>query len=53
MDDFKILHKCGKRVITKSQKMLRANSYVCRNYRGKAGRDGLFAPPNLPPTNPE
>ena len=27
---FEILHKCGKRVKTKSQKVLGANFYVCR-----------------------
>ena len=34
-------------VKTKSQKVLGSNSYVCRSYRGKAGRWGLFAPPLL------
>ena len=38
------LHQCGKRVKTKSQKVLGFNSYVCRSYREKTGR-GLFAPP--------
>ena len=33
-----ILHQCGKRVKTKSQKVLGANSYICRSYRGKTGR---------------
>ena len=33
---------CGKRVITKSQKVLGANSYVCRGYRGKIGRGDLI-----------
>ena len=30
---------------TKIQKVLGANSYVCRSYRGKTGRRGLFVPP--------
>ena len=30
-----ILHQGGKRVKTKSQKVLGANSYVCRSYKGK------------------
>ena len=38
-----ILHKCGKRVKTKIQKVLRANCNVCRNYRAKTGR-GPFCP---------
>ena len=33
-----ILHECGKRVITKSQKVLGANPYICRSYRGKTGK---------------
>ena len=32
-----ILHQCDKSVKTKSQKVLAANSYVCRTYRGKSG----------------
>ena len=32
-----ILHQCGKRVKTKSHKVLGANFYVCRSYRGKTG----------------
>ena len=36
-----ILHQCGKRVKTKSQKVLGANSYVCRSYRGKTGTEGV------------
>ena len=39
-----ILHQQGKRVKTKSQK---ANSYVCRSYRGKTGRGSVFASPIL------
>ena len=41
--DVKILHQCGKRVKTTSQKVLGANFYVCRSYRGKTGSAGLFA----------
>ena len=32
---------------TKSQKVLGANSYVCRSYRGKTSMGGLFAPPPI------
>ena len=39
------LHQFGKRVKAKSQKVLGANSYVCRNYRGKTGRVA-FSPPS-------
>ena len=39
------LHQCDKKVKTKSQKVLRANSYICISYRGKIGRGCLFAPP--------
>ena len=35
---------------TKIQKVLGANSYVCRSYRGKTGRRGLFVPPSQPPS---
>ena len=35
--ELEILHQCGKRVKTKSQKLLWANYYVCRSYRGKNG----------------
>ena len=31
-------HQCVKRVRTKSQKVLGANSYICRSYRQKTGR---------------
>ena len=43
-----VLHQCGKKVKTKSQKVLGANSYVCESYRGKTGRGGggLFGPPS-------
>ena len=40
----KILQHCGKIVKTKSQKVLAANSYVCRTYKEKSGR-GLFCHP--------
>ena len=40
-----VLHQCGKRVKTKSQKDLGANSYVCRSYRGKTGSGRGFLPP--------
>ena len=36
------LRQCDKKVKTKSQKVFGANSYVCRSYRGKTGRGGLF-----------
>ena len=42
---FQILHQRWKRVKTKSQKVLGANSYVCRSYKGKTGR-GPFYPPS-------
>ena len=41
-----ILHQCGKRVKTKSQKVLVANSYICRCYREKTGRGRFY--PRLP-----
>ena len=37
-------HQCGKRVKTKSYKVLGASSYVCISYRGR-GRGDFFAPP--------
>ena len=40
-----ILHQCSKRVKIKCQKVLGANSYVCRSYRGKTRRGGLFGHP--------
>ena len=45
MVKLEILHQCCKRVKTKSQKVLEANSYVCRSYRGKSVRGSLFDPP--------
>ena len=44
MYELEILHHCGKRVKTKSLKVLGANFYVCRSYREKTGRGGLFDP---------
>ena len=40
-----MLHQCGKTVKTVSQKVLGANSYVCRSYKGKIGKGegGVFA----------
>ena len=43
-----ILHQCGKRVNTKSQKVLGANSYICKSYRGKTGTRGAFC--HFPPS---
>ena len=40
MYGLEILLQCGKRVTTKSQTVLRANSYVCRSNRRKTGRRG-------------
>ena len=45
MYNLEILHQYGKRVKTKNQKDLGANSFICRSYRGKTGSGGLFAPP--------
>ena len=38
------LHQCGKRVKTKSQKVLEPNSDICRSYRESTGRWGAFWP---------
>ena len=38
----KILHQCGKRVKTKSQKVLGANCYVFRSYKRENGRGPLM-----------
>ena len=43
----KALHKCYKKVKTKSQKVLGVNSYFCGNYKENTGRGSLFAPPFL------
>ena len=43
---WEILHQCGVRVITKSQKRnLEGNSYVCRSYRRKTGGTAFLLPP--------
>ena len=36
--DLEILHKCGKKVETKSQKILGSNPYIYRSYSRKTGR---------------
>ena len=38
--DFEVLRLGGKRVKTKSHKVLGANSNVCKSYTGKTGREG-------------
>ena len=38
------VHQSGKRAKTRNGKVLWDNSNVCRNYREKTGRGGLFAP---------
>ena len=40
------MHYWGERVKTKIQKVLEANSYVCRSYMGKSGRGGFAPPPS-------
>ena len=37
-----IFHQFGKKFKTQSEKVLGANSYVCRNYRERTKRGGLF-----------
>ena len=44
---YTILHQCGKTVKTKTQKVLGANSYVCRSYRGKTGKGTFLPPPSI------
>ena len=39
-----VLHQCGKRVTTKSQKIFGANFYVCGSYRGNICRGEPFWP---------
>ena len=39
-----MLHQCGKKVKTKGQKVLGANSNVCRSYRGITDRVGVGLP---------
>ena len=45
MHKLEILHQCGKRVKTKSQKVLGASFYVYKSYRGKTGRGAFLIPP--------
>ena len=45
MYKLEILQQPGKRVRTKSQKVLWANFYICRSYRGKTGRVVFLEPP--------
>ena len=40
--DREILHKCGKKVETESQKILRCNPFICRSYSGKIGREAFL-----------
>ena len=42
-----ILHQSVERFKTKSQKVLGANSHVCRSYRGRPGRGAFLPPPIL------
>ena len=46
MYDLEFLHKCGKRVKTKSQKVFGAKSYVCLSCRGKTDW-GTFLASNI------
>ena len=46
MYELEILHQCGKRVNTKSQKVFGANFYICRSYREKNWQGGLFVHPH-------
>ena len=41
--EHEILLQCGKRIETKTQEVLGANSSLCRSYLGKTGTRGLFA----------
>ena len=43
--DLEIWHQCDKRVNTKTEKVFRVNSYVCRSNRGKTDR-GAFCHPS-------
>ena len=40
-----LLHQCGKKLKTKSQKVLWTNSYVCRRYSGNTGSEEKFLSP--------
>ena len=42
-----ILHQSVKRVKNKSQKFLEANSYICRSYRGRTGREAFLTSPPI------
>ena len=44
-----ILHQRGRSVKTKSQKVLGANSYVCRSTRGKTDKEPGWVPPTPKP----
>ena len=44
MYGLEFLYQSGKRVQTKSQKILGVNSYFCRSYRGEAGRGKAVLP---------
>ena len=39
-----MLYQSLKRVETKSQKVLGANSYICRSYKRNTGRGGISPP---------
>ena len=41
MYDLEILHKCGKRVETKSQKVFGASFDIYKSYRGKTGSEAV------------
>ena len=49
MYELEILQQSGKEVRTKSQKVLWADSYICRSYREKTGRVVFLEPPLLHP----
>ena len=40
----KFLQQCGKRIKTKSQQVFGVNSFVCRSYMRKTGREGGLTP---------
>ena len=42
MYGLEVLHQCDEKVKIKSQKVLGANFYVCRNYRGQTGIEPFF-----------
>ena len=43
----KVLQQCGKRLKTKSQTVLGANSYVCGSYMGKTDREVIPVFPSI------